>query len=112
MQRWLDAKEIKAVVDWSHKLLAHSADQVSHQDVDFASITPTMDKVASAQRHIVRATEAISAFLLRGPAHGNIVPVVQLNQFYGLERAVSAEALEMLNVRTPDLDSAKRPAPR
>jgi hypothetical protein len=83
VQRWLDAKEIKAVVDWSHNLLAHSADQVSNQDVDFASITPTMDNVASAQRHIARATEAISAFLLRGPAHGNIVPVVQLNQFYG-----------------------------
>jgi hypothetical protein len=39
VQRWLDAKEIKAVVDWSHNLLGHSADQVSHQD--FASITPT-----------------------------------------------------------------------
>jgi hypothetical protein len=100
VQRWLDAKEIKAVVDWSHNLLAHSADQVSHQD-DFASITPTMDNVASAQRHIVRATEAISAFLLRGPAHGDIVLAVQLNQFYALERAVSAEALEML-IRTPE----------
>ena len=25
VRRWLDAKEIKAVVDWSQNLLAHSA---------------------------------------------------------------------------------------
>jgi hypothetical protein len=93
VQGWLDAREIREVVDWSHHILAHSADQVSHQDVDLTSIAPTMDKVASAQRHIVRATEAISAFLLRGPLHGSIVPVVQYTKFHGLDRGISAQAL-------------------
>jgi hypothetical protein len=94
VQSWLDAKEIREVVDWSHHVLAHSADQVSHQDVDLTSIAPTMDNVASAQWHLVRATEAISTFLLRGPVHGSIVPVVQYSQFHGVDWGISAEALE------------------
>jgi hypothetical protein len=39
--------------------IAHAADQESYQNVNLAALAPTMDKISTAQRQIVRATEAV-----------------------------------------------------
>ena len=88
LESWLKVKEINEVVDWSNMRVAHTADEAAHQGVDFAALTPTMDKIATAQKQIVRTAEAVSAYIVGGPIHGNLVPVFQYNQFYRLEMAV------------------------
>jgi len=82
LESWLKVKEISEVVDWSNMRVAHAADEAAHQGVDFAALTPTMGKIATAQRKIVRTAEAISAYILRGPIHGSLVPVFQYSQFH------------------------------
>jgi len=86
---WLSDKDIKSIVDWSNKLVAHAADQERNQHLDFGSLRPTMAMVASAQRRLVRTAEVISAYILRGPIHGALVPVFQYSQFAKLESAMS-----------------------
>jgi hypothetical protein len=88
LSKWLSDSEIKSVVDWSNKLVAHAADQERNQRLDFASLRPTMGTVASAQRRLVRTAEVISAYILRGPIHGSLVPVFQYSQFAKLEVAM------------------------
>jgi hypothetical protein len=84
---WLKAKEIEEVVEWSNMCIAHAADPESYQ-VNLAALAPIMGKISTAQRHIVRAADAVSAHLLRGAIHGNIVPVFQYSQFVRFEIAV------------------------
>jgi hypothetical protein len=87
IETWLKEKEIEDVVDWSNKCIAHAADQASYQGINLAALAPTVGKISIAQRHIVRAAEAISTCLLRGPIHGQIVPVFQYSQFSRFEMA-------------------------
>jgi hypothetical protein len=95
IETWLKAKEIEEVVEWSNKCIAHAADPESYQSVNLAALAPTMGKISTAQRHIVRAAEAVSAHLLRGAIHGNIVPVFQYSQFVRFEIAVrDADAVQ------------------
>lgn len=88
LESWLNAREMGDVVTWTNMRLAHSADQEAHPDVNFATLAPTMDKIETAQRHIVRAAEAVSAYLLRGPIHFSIVPVFRYSQFFRFEMVV------------------------
>ena len=88
LEAWLTMKEIDEVVDWSNKRIAHAADEAAHQGVDFFTLTPTTSKIATAQRQIVRTAEVISAYILRGPIHGSLVPVFQYSQFHRFEMIV------------------------
>ena len=66
LDSWLDTEEINTVQDWSNARVAHAVD-LTAQHVDPSKLTPTGETVAMAQRQIVRAAEAISAYLLCGP---------------------------------------------
>jgi hypothetical protein len=92
IESWLDIDEIDEVVDWSHKFLAHAAD-VQRNPVDLTAISPTMDKIAAAQKAIVRAAEAVSAYILHLPSHMAVVPVYQFSKFWRFEQFVSSETV-------------------
>ena len=94
IERWLSATEIEDIEAWCDMRVAHSADQASHQDRDLGALAPTMEKIAAAHRQIVRAAEALSAHILRGPIHGSLIPVFQYSQFAGFERLASRAAIE------------------
>jgi len=101
---WLTDHDIKAVVDWSNNLVAHAADQQRNQRLDFALLRPTMATVATAQRKLVRVAELISAYILRGPIHGALIPVFQYNQYANLEIAMrDPEAITVAQRRWGEL---------
>ena len=52
--------------------------------------------IAAAQRGVVRAAVAISTYLLHGGVLGEIVPVLQYNQFQGFDRVVSNPAVQKI----------------
>lgn len=76
------------MVAWCDNRLAHAADEAARPGVNLAALVPTMDKMAIAQRHIVRAAEAVSVYFLRFPAHLSVVPVFQYSQFSHFKAAV------------------------
>jgi hypothetical protein len=88
IERWLKVQDIEEVVEWTNMRIAHAADQESCPEVNLAALAPTLDKISKAQRNIVRTTEAVSAYLLRGPTHMHIVPVLQYSQFHRFEMVV------------------------
>jgi hypothetical protein len=92
IESWLDIDEIDEVVDWSHKFLAHAAD-FRRNSVDLTAISPTMDKIAAAQKAIVRAAEAVSAYILHMPMCIAVVPVYQFSKFWRFEQFVSSETV-------------------
>ncbi len=75
--------------------------------MDLTSLAPTFAKIAAAQRHLVRAAEAVSAHLLQGPMHANIVPVAQYNQFARLERMVNSQAVALARQRWDELTAER-----
>jgi hypothetical protein len=62
--------------------------------VDLNNIRPTMDKIAAAQKAIIRAAEAVSAYILHMPSHMVIVPVYQFSKFWRFEQFVSSEIVK------------------
>jgi hypothetical protein len=99
LDSWLDTEEINTVKDWSNARVAHAVD-LTAQRVDPAKLTPTGETVAMAQRQIVRAAEAISAYLLGGPVHGALIPVFQYSQFYRFEMMLrNPEAMKKAHAR-------------
>ena len=99
LDSWLETEEINKVKDWSNARIAHAVDLTARQ-VDPAMLTPTAETVAAAQRQIVRAAEAISAYLLGGPVHGAIIPVFQYSQFYRFEMMLhNPEAMKKAHER-------------
>jgi hypothetical protein len=86
---WLSDSDVKAAVDWSNDLVAHSADQELNSHLDFLSLRPTMGTVASAQRRLIRVAEVVSAHILSGAIHDTLVPFLQYSQFTKLDRAFS-----------------------
>lgn len=84
----LGAPEIEAVVKWSHNRVAHAADQKSRPNLDVATLGVSFDTVTIAQKCLVNVAETVSVRLLRGPFHGELVPVFQFNQFARLDLAV------------------------
>jgi hypothetical protein len=104
LESWLNTKEIDEVVEWSNMRIAHAADEDSYQNVDFAALIPTMDKISAAQRQIVRTAEVVSAYILRGPIHGALIPVFQYSQFRRLEIGIrDPQAIKMAQQRWHDL---------
>jgi hypothetical protein len=89
---WLTGPEISAVKDWSDNTLAHASDQPQN----LSSLAPTFATIATAHRHIVRATVALSTYVLHGPAMGEVVPVLQYNQFLRFDRVISDGAIQRL----------------
>jgi hypothetical protein len=92
IEGWLTAPEISAVVTWSHNTLAHASDRPTN----LSSAAPTFEAIAAAQRDIVRAAVAISTHILHGPVLGEIVPVLQYNQFHRFDRVVSDPAVQKM----------------
>jgi hypothetical protein len=58
-------------------------------------------RCVSALRHIVRATEATSPFLLRGPVHGSIVPLSIIN-FTAFIRGLALGRYRRLKIAGPN----------
>jgi hypothetical protein len=92
IEAWLTASEISAVVNWSNNTLAHAADRPTN----LSSAAPTFEIIAAAQRDIVRAAVALSTYILHGPVLGEIVPVLQYNQFHRFDRVVSDPAVQKM----------------
>jgi hypothetical protein len=93
IESWLDIPEIGEVVDWTHKFLAHAAD-FQRNPVDPTTLHPTMEKIAAAQKAIVRATEAVWAYVLQMPGHMAIIPVYQFSKFWRFDQFASAKIVD------------------
>jgi hypothetical protein len=92
IEAWLTSPEISAVVTWSNDTLAHASDRPAN----LSSAAPTFEIIAAAQRGIVRAAVGISTYILHGPVLGEIVPVLQYNQFHRFDRVVSDLAVQKM----------------
>ena len=92
IEGWLTAPEISSVVTWSNTTLAHAADRPIH----LSASAPTFEMIAAAQRDIVRAAVALTTYVLHGAALGEIVPVLQYNQFHRFDRVVSDPAVQKM----------------
>jgi hypothetical protein len=90
IEAWLTGPEISAVKDWCDNALAHASDQPKN----LSALAPTFVTIATAHRHIVRAGVALSTYVLHGPALGEVVPVLQYNQFHRFDRVVSDAAAQ------------------
>jgi hypothetical protein len=90
IEAWLTGPEISAVKDWCDNALAHASDQPKN----LSALAPTFATIATAHRHIVRAGVALSTYVLHGPALGEVVPVLQYNQFHRFDRVVSDAAAQ------------------
>jgi hypothetical protein len=92
IESWLNTHEITEVVDWSQKFLAHAAD-IQRNPIDLNALSPNMEKIAAAQKAIVRAAEAVDAYILHMPSHMEVVPVYQFSKFWRFEQFVSSETV-------------------
>ena len=80
------------MVSWSNNTIAHATDRPTN----LSSAAPTFEIIAAAQRDIVRAAVALSTYVLHGPVLGEIVPVLQYNQFHRFNRVVSDPAVQKM----------------
>jgi len=88
LEQWLDGCGADEIVTWSHKMLAHAADEASRGRVDLQSINPNLQKITEVHKAFVCVAEALANFVLCDSGHGMVVPVPQFNQFEKLEGAV------------------------
>ncbi len=102
LQQWITDSGAKDIVDWTHKYLAHAADQASRSLVDTAAIQPNLNKITEILRIFVRVSEAVHALFLS--AHGDTMPVAQFNQFEHLNAPLLTDAhLAEVRVRWDEL---------
>jgi len=87
---WLTEPEVSAVKDWCDNTLAHASDQPAN----LSALAPTFATITAAHRHIVRSAAALSTYVLHGPALGEVVPVLQYNQFHRFDRVVSDASVQ------------------
>jgi hypothetical protein len=73
---WINTSGAKDLVTWSHKYLAHAADENSRQKVDFASVEA--NQITQILRCLVHTTEIVCCLLQRGGpgmcGMGEVVP--------------------------------------
>ena len=82
---WLDGSGADQLADWSHQYLAHAGGPDRRKQIEESLVTA--DKISEAIRTLVRATEAVSAYVLFASGRLNgLVPVAQFDQFEHLEK--------------------------
>ena len=82
---WLDGSGADQLADWSHQYLAHAGGPDRRKQIEEGLVTA--DKISEAIRTLVRATEAVSAYVLFASGRLNgLVPVAQFDQFEHLEK--------------------------
>jgi hypothetical protein len=82
---WLDGSGADQLADWSHQYLAHAGGPDRRKQIEKGLVTA--DQISEAIRTLVRATEAISAYVLfAGGRLNGLVPVAQFDQFEHLEK--------------------------
>jgi hypothetical protein len=82
---WLDGSGADQLADWSHQYLAHAGGPDRRKQIEEGLVTA--DRISEAIRTLVRATEAISAYVLfAGGRLNGLVPVAQFDQFEHLEK--------------------------
>jgi hypothetical protein len=82
---WLDGSGADQLADWSHQYLAHAGGPDRRKQIEEGLVTA--DKISEAIKTLVRATEAVSAYVLfAGGRLNGLVPVAQFDQFEHLEK--------------------------
>jgi hypothetical protein len=77
---WLDGSRAEQLADWSHQYLAHAGGPNRRKQIEEGIVTA--DKISEAIKTLVRATEAVSAYVLfAGGRLNGLVPVAQFDQF-------------------------------
>lgn len=83
---WLDGSGADQLADWSHQYLAHAGGPNRRKHIEEGLVTA--DKISEAIKTLVRATEAVSAYVLfAGGRLNGLVPVAQFDQFEHLEKS-------------------------
>ena len=85
IEGWLDGSGAEELAEWSHAYLAHAGGPDRRKQIDEGLVTA--DKISEATRTLVRATEAVSAYVLfAGGRLNGLVPVAQYDQFEHLNQ--------------------------
>jgi hypothetical protein len=85
IEGWLDGSGADELANWSHAYLAHAGGPGRRKQI--AESLVTADKISEAIRTLVRATEAVSAYVLfAGGRLNGLMPVVQFDQFEHLDQ--------------------------
>jgi hypothetical protein len=85
IQGWLDGSGAEELADWSHAYLAHAGGPDRRRQIEDGLVTA--DKISEAVRTLVRATEAISAYVLFASGRLNsLMPVAQFDAFEHLDK--------------------------
>jgi hypothetical protein len=82
---WLKGSGADQLADWSHQYLAHAGGPDRRKQIEEGLVTA--ERISEAIRTLVRATEALSAYLLfAGGRMNGLCPVAQFDQFEHLEK--------------------------
>ena len=82
---WLDGSGADQLADWSHQYLAHAGGPDRRKQIEEGLVTA--DRISDAIKTLVRATEAVAAYVLFASGRLNgLVPVAQFDQFEHLSR--------------------------
>ncbi len=80
IESWLDGSGAEELAHWSHAYLAHAGGPDRRRQIEESLVTA--HKISEAIRTLVRATEAVSAYVLfAGGRLNGLVPVAQFDQF-------------------------------
>jgi hypothetical protein len=86
IESWLEGSGAEQLADWSHQYLAHAGGPDRRKQIEEGLVTA--DKISEAIKTLVRATEAVSAYVLfAGGRLNGLVPVAQFDQFEHLGQA-------------------------
>ncbi len=85
IEGWLDGSGADELAEWSHAYLAHAGGPERRKQIEEGLVTA--DKISEAIKTLVRATEAVSAYVLfAGGRLNGLVPVAQFDQFEHLDQ--------------------------
>ena len=93
IESWLDGSGAEQLADWSYQYLAHAGGPDRRRQIEEGLVNA--DKISEAIKTLVRATEAVSAYvLLAGGRMNGLVPVAQFDQFEHLGQPAVQPGLE------------------
>jgi len=87
IESWLDGSGAEELAEWSHAFLAHAGRPDRRKQIEEGLVSA--DKISDAIKTLVRATEALSAYVLfAGGRMNGLMPVAQFDQFEHLNEPV------------------------
>lgn len=95
IEGWFNNPVLQRIRLFRNKYIGHAADSLSRPEPTKEILGLTLDEIADAHRTIVQIAEAISIYLVQGPATGNVIPVYQGDPFRDLEKPF----IPMLNIQ-------------